>query len=274
VGNYLQTIEHAADYIQERTDIRPQIGVTLGSGWGLFADTLEDAVRIPYREVPGFPESGVKGHAGEWVFGYLNEKPVAVMSGRFHPYEGYDLRAVTLPIRVMKALGIGTVILTNAAGGINAGYQVGDLMLISDQINLSGMNPLIGPNIDELGERFPDMTAAYDPALRALARNVAVEKNFVLREGIYAQMSGPSFETPAEIRMLRTLGADAVGMSTVPETIVARHGGMRVMGVSCITNMAAGMLDESLSHVDVMETGRKAADKIVALLTGIVAKLG
>jgi len=273
MDSYFNAIERAADYLRGRVNVPPGVGVTLGSGWGLFADALEGAVRVPYRDVPGFPESGVKGHAGEWVFGSLAGKHIAVMSGRFHPYEGIDLRAVTLPIRVMRALGIDTVILTNAAGGVNTGYEVGDLMLICDHINMTGLNPLTGTNLATLGERFPDMTKAYDPELRALAKRVADGVGFTLREGVYAQMTGPSFETPAEINMLRALGADAVGMSTVPEAIAARHGGMRVMGISCVTNMAAGILDESLNHVDVMEAGRKATTRIVSLLTGVIGAL-
>ena len=271
---YVDSIERARELLAGRAGVSPKVGVVLGSGWGLFADALEGAARVPYREVPGFPESGVIGHAGEWVFGTLGGVGVAAMSGRFHPYEGHDPRAVTLPIRVMKALGIEALILTNAAGGVNERYAVGDLMLISDHINLAGQNPLTGPNIDTLGVRFPDMTAAYDPEYRELAKGIARKLGFYVREGVYAQMSGPSFETPAEIRMLRFLGADAVGMSTVPEAIVAAHAGLRVLGISCITNMAAGISGDSLSHVDVIETGRKAADRIVSLLKGFVEAVG
>jgi len=271
--NYLTAIETAANYIRDKISVPPEVGIVLGSGWGAFADHISNPVRIHYSEVPGFPVSGVKGHAGEWVCGSLSGKQALVMSGRFHSYEGYDLKTVTLPIRVMKALGVKTVILTNAAGGVNASYEVGDLMLIADHINMTGRSPLTGPNLDALGERFPDMSAAYDRQLRSLAHAVATRIGFALREGVYAQMSGPSFETPAEIRMLRTMGADAVGMSTVPEAIVARHGGMRVMGISCITNMAAGVLDQPLSHMEVIEAGRAAAGRISQFLEAFVNDL-
>ena len=274
MDNYLTVIETAAGYIRERIGAPPGIGIVLGSGWGAFAGNILDPVRVPYSDVPGFPASGVIGHASEWVCGTLSGKQALVMSGRFHSYEGYDLKTVTLPVRVMKALGVKTVILTNAAGGVNASYAVGDLMLITDHINMTGRNPLTGPNLDALGERFPDMSAAYDCRLRSLAHAAAARLGFTLREGVYAQMSGPSFETPAEIRMLRSLGADAVGMSTVPEAIVARHGGMRVMGLSCITNMAAGVLDQPLSHSEVIEAGRAAAGRISQFLQAFVSDMG
>ena len=274
MDNYLAAIETAAGYMRDKIRAQPEIGIVLGSGWGAFADNISNSVRIHYSEVPGFPVSGVKGHAGEWVCGMLSGKQTLVMSGRFHSYEGYDLKTVTLPIRVMKALGVKTVILTNAAGGVNTSYEVGDLMLIADHINMTGCNPLTGPNDDALGERFPDLSAAYDRQLRSLAHAAAARIGFTLREGVYAQMSGPSFETPAEIRMLRSLGADAVGMSTVPEVIVARHGGLKVMGISCITNMAAGVLDQPLSHSEVIEAGRAAAGRISQFLQAFVSDMG
>jgi len=273
MDNYLIAIETAAGYIRDRISAPPGIGIVLGSGWGDFADKIINPVRIKYADVPGFPISGVKGHAGEWIHGMIGGKQALVMSGRFHSYEGYDLKTVTLPIRVMNALGVRTVILTNAAGGINTSYEVGDLMLIADHINMTGRNPLSGPNYDALGERFPDMSAAYDRQLRSLAHAAAAGIGLTLREGIYAQMSGPSFETPAEIRMLRIMGADAVGMSTVPEATVARHGGMRVMGLSCITNMAAGVLDQPLSHSEVIEAGSAAAGRISRFLEAFVRGL-
>ena len=270
---YLARIDAAADCIRSKLNAEPEIGLVLGSGWGSFAQSVKNAVRIPYNEVPGFPEAGVAGHAGEWVIGDIGGKTVIVMNGRFHYYEGHDLRTVTLPVRVMRALGVKTLILTNAAGGVNAGFDVGDLMLLSDHINLTGASPLTGSNIDELGPRFPDMTHAYDDGLRALAHEVAKKQGFLLRDGVYAQMPGPAYETPAEVRMLRVLGADAVGMSTVPETIAARHGGMRVMGLSCITNMAAGVLDQPLEHREVVEAGRRAAARISAFLEEMIGLL-
>ena len=201
---------------------------------------FEDAVKLPYSEIPGFPRSTVAGHAGMWCCGTLHGKRVVMMQGRFHYYEGYGMKDVTLPVRVMQKIGVKTLIVTNAAGGVNLGYHPGELMVIGDMFSMTAQNPLIGPNLDAFGPRFPDMSCAFDKELRAGAR-CANEQGFALREGVYAQMTGPTYETPAEIRMLRTLGADAVGMSTVPEVIVARHGGMRVLGISCITNMAAGI---------------------------------
>lgn len=273
MNSYLSGICAAADFIRARLDRLPEIGLVLGSGWGGFADRVENAVRIPYAEVPGFPAAGVAGHAGEWVIGDIGGKRVAVMSGRFHYYEGHDQKTVTLPVRVMQVLGVKTLILTNAAGGVNQSFGVGDLMMLNDHICMTGASPLFGPNIDELGPRFPDMTHAYDRELIALAREVAAGQGFELREGVYAQMPGPCYETPAEIRMLRVLGADAVGMSTVPEVIAARHGGIRVMGLSCITNMAAGVLDQPLSHAEVMEAGRKSAGRITAFLEEMIRRI-
>lgn len=270
---YLNAIRTAADYIRARIDGLTEIGLVLGSGWGDFAAQVENPVHIPYAEVPGFPCAGVAGHAGEWVIGEIAGKKVAVMSGRFHYYEGHDMKTVTLPVRVMQKLGVKTLILTNAAGGINGEFEVGDLMLISDHISMTGTSPLFGPNSEELGPRFPDMTHAYDRDLRFLAHLVANGQHFRLREGVYAQMPGPCYETPAEIRMLRVLGADAVGMSTVPEVIAARHGGMKVMGLSCITNMAAGVLDTPLSHGEVMEASRKAAGRVKAFLEEMIRRI-
>lgn len=270
---YLEKVRQAADYLRGKLPKHPEIGLALGSGWGDFASSVKNPVHIPYAEVPGFPTTGVAGHAGEWVVGEIAGKTVAVMSGRFHYYEGHDMKTVTLPIRVMQMLGVKTVILTNAAGGVNGEFNVGDLMLISDHIGLTGASPLYGANIDELGPRFPDMSYAYDRELRLLAHQAASKLGFRLQEGVYAQMPGPCYETPAEVRMLRVLGADAVGMSTVPETIAARHGGMRVVGVSCITNMAAGVLDQPLSHGEVVEASRNAAGRIKAFLEELIRRI-
>lgn len=249
------------------------IGVILGSGLGDYAEALEDAVKLPYSEIPGFPRSTVAGHAGMWCCGTLYGKRVVMMQGRFHYYEGYGMKDVTLPVRVMQKIGVKTLIVTNAAGGVNLGYHPGELMVIGDIFSMTAQNPLIGPNLDAFGPRFPDMSCAFDKELRALAHECANEQGFALREGVYAQMTGPTYETPAEIRMLRTLGADAVGMSTVPEVIVARHGGMRVLGISCITNMAAGILDQPLNHAEVTETANRVKGQFRNLLDRIIEKM-
>ena len=252
---------------------KADIGVILGSGLGDYAEALEDAVKLPYSEIPGFPRSTVAGHAGMWCCGTLYGKRVVMMPGRFHYYEGYGMKDVTLPVRVMQKIGVKTLIVTNAAGGVNLGYHPGELMVIGDIFSMTAQNPLIGPNLDAFGPRFPDMSCAFDKELRALAHECANEQGFALREGVYAQMTGPTYETPAEIRMLRTLGADAVGMSTVPEVIVARHGGMRVLGISCITNMAAGILDQPLNHAEVTETANRVKGQFRNLLDGIIEKM-
>ena len=251
---------------------KADIGVILGSGLGDYAEALEDAVKLPYSEIPGFPRSTVAGHAGMWCCGTLHGKRVVMMQGRFHYYEGYGMKDVTLPVRVMQKIGVKTLIVTNAAGGVNLGYHPGELMVIGDMFSMTAQNPLIGPNLDAFGPRFPDMSCAFDKELRALAHECANEQGFALREGVYAQMTGPTYETPAEIRMLRTLGADAVGMSTVPEVIVARHGGMRVLGISCITNMAAGILDQPLNHAEVTETANRVKGQFRNLLDRIIEK--
>ena len=252
---------------------KADIGVILGSGLGEYAEALEDAVKLPYSEIPGFPRSTVAGHAGMWCCGTLYGKRVVMMQGRFHYYEGYGMKDVTLPVRVMQKIGVKTLIVTNAAGGVNLGYHPGELMVIGDMFSMTAQNPLIGPNLDAFGPRFPDMSCAFDKELRALAHECANEQGFALREGVYAQMTGPTYETPAEIRMLRTLGADAVGMSTVPEVIVARHGGMRVLGISCITNMAAGILDQPLNHAEVTETANRVKGQFRSLLDRIIEKI-
>lgn len=252
---------------------KADIGVILGSGLGDYAEALEDAVKLPYSEIPGFPRSTVAGHAGMWCCGTLYGKRVVMMQGRFHYYEGYGMKDVTLPVRVMQKIGVKRLIVTNAAGGVNLGYHPGELMVIGDMFSMTAQNPLIGPNLDAFGPRFPDMSCAFDKELRALAHECANEQGFALREGVYAQMTGPTYETPAEIRMLRTLGADAVGMSTVPEVIVARHGGMRVLGISCITNMAAGILDQPLNHAEVTETANRVKGQFRNLLDRIIEKM-
>ena len=252
---------------------KADIGVILGSGLGDYAEALEDAVKLPYSEIPGFPRSTVAGHAVMWFCGTLYGKRVCMMQGRFHYYEGYGMKDVTLPVRVMQKIGVKTLIVTNAAGGVNLGYHPGELMVIGDIFSMTAQNPLIGPNLDAFGPRFPDMSCAFDKELRALAHECANEQGFALREGVYAQMTGPTYETPAEIRMLRTLGADAVGMSTVPEVIVARHGGMRVLGISCITNMAAGILDQPLNHAEVTETANRVKGQFRNLLDRIIEKM-
>ena len=252
---------------------KADIGVILGSGLGDYAEALEDAVKLPYSEIPGFPRSTVAGHAGMWCCGTLYGKRVVMLQGRFHYYEGYGMKDVTLPVRVMQKIGVKTLIVTNAAGGVNLGYHPGELMVIGDMFSMTAQNPLIGPNLDAFGPRFPDMSCAFDKELRALAHECANEQGFALREGVYAQMTGPMYETPAEIRMLRTLGADAVGMSTVPEVIVARHGGMRVLGISCITNMAAGILDQPLNHAEVTETANRVKGQFRNLLDRIIEKM-
>lgn len=252
---------------------KADIGVILGSGLGDYAEALKDAVKLPYSEIPGFPRSTVAGHAGMWCCGTLYGKRVVMMQGRFHYYEGYGMKDVTLPVRVMQKIGVKTLIVTNAAGGVNLGYHPGELMVIGDIFSMTAQNPLIGPNLDAFGPRFPDMSCAFDKELRALAHECANEQGFALREGVYAQMTGPTYETPAEIRMLRTLGADAVGMSTVPEVIVARHGGMRVLGISCITNMAAGILDQPLNHAEVTETANRVKGQFRNLLDRIIEKM-
>lgn len=273
MAEYQAVIREATEYLRKKIDFSPKIGLILGSGWGDFAETMQGALRIPYGEVPGFHTSTVPGHAGEWAFGELSGQKTAMMVGRLHYYEGHWLKDITLPVRVMKQLGVETLIVTNAAGGVNTGFEVGDLMLITDHINMTGVNPLFGPNLDEFGPRFPDMSKAYDPDLMAMAKAVARDQGLNIREGVYAQMTGPSFETPAEIRMLRVLGADAVGMSTVPEVIAARHSGIKVLGVSCITNMAAGVLDQPLSHEEVMEVSNRVKGGFRKFLSEVVRRI-
>ncbi len=268
--------QHAAQFIAARTKHQPKVGLILGSGLSALADEIEQADVIPFADVPNFPVSTVKGHTGALVIGKLGNQVVFVMRGRAHYYEGYSMQQVTLPVRVMRELGVETLIVTNAAGGVNANFRAGDLMLITDHINFVGMaghSPLRGPNDDSLGPRFPDMTDAYDPALRDLARAAARNVQGELREGVYAMLAGPSFESPADVRFVRMIGADAVGMSTVHEVIVARHGGMRVLGLSLISNSLAHGHDK-VSHEEVLAAGQTAVPKLTAIIKEVVAQMG
>lgn len=260
-------------YLVERVNNLPEIGIILGSGLGALADLVEDRVVIAYHDIPHFPVSTVEGHAGQLIFGQVQGKNVIVMQGRFHYYEGYNMEEVTFPVRVMQVLGATGLIVTNASGGINTSFRPGDLVLIKDHINLMGANPLRGANLSSLGPRFPDLSEGYDLEWRQKALHVAHELGTTTQEGIYAAMSGPSYETPAEIRYLRTIGADLVGMSTVPEVIVANHGGMRVLGISCVTNMAAGILPQKLSHTEVMETAERIEKQFVRYVQALVRVL-
>lgn len=266
-------IQHAKEYIEKKLSSKPSVGLILGSGLGVLAEEINNPVSIPYQEIPGFPTSTVAGHKGHLVIGELQGKTVVAMQGRFHYYEGYSMDLVTLPVRVMKAIGVEQVIVTNAAGGINESFKPGNLMIIKDHINMFGDNPLIGPNDDEHGVRFPDMSKAYTEELGQLAKDVANELDMKIQEGVYVGNTGPTYETPAEIRMLRALGGDAVGMSTVPEVIVARHSGMGVLGISCISNMAAGILDQPLTHDEVIETTEQVKVDFLSFVKQIVAKM-
>jgi purine-nucleoside phosphorylase len=265
--------EQAKQFILGRTDVRPAIGLVLGSGLGAFADELTDATVIPYAEIPGWPHSTAVGHAGKLILGTLRGLEVAVMAGRAHPYEGYTMQQVTYGVRVLHALGVRSMVFTNAAGGINPALERGGLVLISDHINLQGTNPLVGPNDDALGPRFPDMSEAYSKPYRDIARELAIELCVHLPEGVYAAMLGPSYETPAEIRYLRTIGADVVGMSTVPEVIVARHMGMKVLGISCVTNMHSETEPQKTNHEEVLETGAMVRDTLVRFLKALLPRL-
>jgi purine-nucleoside phosphorylase len=265
--------DSAAQLIRARTPLRPEIGLILGSGLGAFADSLTDATRVPYADIPTFPRSTAIGHAGQMVLGNAGNIPVAAMQGRAHLYEGYSAQEVTFPIRVFGRMGIRAVILTNAAGGINLGYSQGALVLIRDHINLQGSNPLVGPNDDRFGVRFPDMSQAYARDYRQIAGEEAGKLRIPLHEGVYAGLLGPSYETPAEIEYLRRIGADLVGMSTVAEVIAARHMDIKVLAISCVTNMAAGILDQSLSHAEVMETGERVKTIFEALLRAVLPRM-
>jgi purine-nucleoside phosphorylase len=265
--------ESAAQFLLSQTALRPKIGLILGSGLGAFADSLTDAARVPYAQIPAFPRSTAIGHAGQMVIGNAGAVAVSVMQGRVHQYEGYSAQEVAFPIRVFGRMGVRAVILTNAAGGINLKYQQGALVLIKDHINLQGHNPLVGPNDDRFGPRFPDMTQAYSRAYGKAAQEEAAKLGLTLEDGVYAALLGPSYETPAEIRYLRTIGADLVGMSTVAEVIAARQMGIKVLAISCVTNMAAGILDQPLSHQEVLETGEKVRGQFEALLRAVLPRI-
>jgi purine-nucleoside phosphorylase len=265
--------ESAAQFVLSQTGLRPRIGLVLGSGLGAFADGLAEARRVPYAQIPAFPQSTAIGHAGQMVIGKAGGVAVAAMQGRVHLYEGYSPQEVAFPMRVFGRMGIRAVVITNAAGGINLRYQQGALVVIRDHINLQGVNPLVGPNDDRFGVRFPDMTQAYWKPYGKAAQEEAARQGFALEEGIYAGLLGPSYETPAEIRYLRTIGADLVGMSTVAEVIAARHIGMKVLAISCVTNMAAGILDQVLSHQEVLETGEKVRTQFEALLAALLPRI-
>jgi len=265
--------EAAAQFLLSNISLRPKIALVLGSGLGSFADELTGAIRIPYTTIPHFPQSTAIGHAGQMVIGYLGEIPLIVMQGRVHLYEGYSAQQVAFPVRAFGRMGVRAIILTNAAGGINLNYQQGALVVIKDHINLQGQNPLIGPNDNRFGERFPDMTRAYSKQYRDIAKNSAQELGQELAEGVYAALAGPCYETPAEIRYLRAIGADLVGMSTVPEVIAARHMGIDVLAISCVTNMAAGILDQPLSSDEVFETAARVRGDFVALLRAVIPEI-
>ena len=267
-------IKQSADFLKQKYAKTPKIGLILGSGLGVLAEEIENPVKIPYEEIPEFPVSTVEGHAGQLVFGTIKGIEVVAMQGRFHFYEGYTFDKVTFPVRVMKELGVEKLIVTNAAGGVNENFAPGDLMLISDHINNMGTNPLIGPNDSKLGVRFPDMSEAYCKSLRETARKIASSIGLSIQEGVYVGNTGPSYETPAEVRMLRVLGGDAVGMSTVPEVIVARHAGLKVLGISCISNMAAGILDQPLNHEEVIETTEKVKANFLQYVKELIKHIG
>jgi purine-nucleoside phosphorylase len=269
--SYYDQVQRAAERIRSKTKAIPSTAVVLGSGLGGFASRLERATSIPYGEIPDWPVSSVVGHEGRLVIGDLEGGAIAALSGRAHFYEGHDLRRVTFGTRVLGALGVKVLILTNAAGGINTAFAPGDLMVIDDHLNLLGSSPLVGPNDERFGVRFPDLTNVYSARLRRLADDTAAAQGVTLRHGVYVACHGPSYETPAEVRYLRTIGADAVGMSTVPEAIVARHMGIEVLGISCITNCAAGVLPQPLNHDEVLQTAQRVRETFIGLLKGVIA---
>ncbi|MDU1413428.1 MAG: purine-nucleoside phosphorylase [Clostridium sp.] len=269
----LNKVKESVEYIKGKIDFKPEIGIILGSGLGDMADRVEDRVVIKYSEVPNMPVSTVHGHAGQFVCGTLEGKKVIMMQGRFHYYEGHPMRVLALPIHIMKFLGVESLIVTNACGGVNTDFVPGDLMIINDHINFTSSNPLIGSNDEEIGPRFPDMSTAYNREYIKLAKSVAASLDMNLKEGVYMMFTGPTYETPAEVRLARIVGADAVGMSTVPEVIVANHCGLKILGISCITNMAAGILDQPLNHEEVIETSKMVKEKFVALVKGVVKNM-
>ena len=273
LGDEFARAERAAKFILSKTKLRPRICLVLGSGLGAFADDFANATRIDYKKIPHFPRSTAVGHAGRLVIGKVGAVPVAAMQGRVHFYEGYALQDVIFPMRVFARMGIRAVILTNAAGGISREYKQGCLVVLRDHINLQGSNPLIGPNDPRFGPRFHDMSHAYEKSYREIALGEGRRLGIDILEGVYAALTGPSYETPAEIRYLKTIGADLVGMSTVPEVIAARHMGLRVLGISCVTNMAAGILDQPINHEEVLETGERVKGQFVALLRAVVPRI-
>ena len=269
----LEQIKSSADFILKQSKYKPEIGLILGSGLGSIGDTIEDAEYYNYSDIPNFPTSTVEGHAGRLVIGKLCGKVVVAMQGRFHYYEGYSLEKVTFPVRVMKLLGVSKLIVTNAAGAVNKDFAPGDLMIITDHINLSGSNPLFGKNLDEFGARFPDMSEAYNLKLRNKVLQAGKDLGISLKEGVYVMLSGPTYETPDEIRMISVLGGDAVGMSTVPEVIIANHSGIQTVGISCLTNMASGILAQPLNHEEVVETSNMVKEKFTSLMNKIIEEI-
>ncbi len=272
MGIVYDKLMHCFESVRSKIDFVPKVAIILGSGLGDYADKIEVVAELPYNEIDDFPVSTVPGHAGKFVFGYVENVPVVCMKGRVHYYEGYSMTDVVLPIRLMKLMGAEILFLTNAAGGVNTSFHAGDLMMITDHIACFTPNPLLGSNVDELGKRFPDMSNVYDSDLQEIIKNTAEENQIAIQEGVYTYLTGPSYESPADIRMLRILGADAVGMSTVPEAIAANHMGMKICGISCITNMAAGILKQPLDHKEVQETADKAAKSFQKLVTESVKK--
>lgn len=273
MDGFYEMVQQSAAYILERSGLRPECGVILGSGLGSLVEQMAEQTVIPYADIPHFPRSTVAGHAGNLVLGSLAGRPVAALQGRFHYYEGFSMREVAYPVYVLRRLGVRTLIVTNACGGINLSLRPGDLMLLTDYIDLLGDNPLIGANDERFGVRFPDMTEAYAPALRALARSAAEQLNIPCKEGVYALFSGPCYETAAEIRAYRALGADAVGMSTVPETIAANYLGMQVLGIACITNMATGIAREKHTHEEVLAVADRSSEQLCRLVRGVIERL-
>jgi len=272
-GNEFSRAEEAAQFIVAKTSLRPKIAIVLGSGLGGFADELTGGIRFPYSQIPHFPRSTAIGHAGNLVIGNAGSIPVAAMQGRVHMYEGYSAQEVAFPMRVLRRMGVRAVILTNAAGGINTEYQQGCLVVLRDHVNLQGRNPLVGENDERFGPRFPDMTRAYWQPYREMALTEARRLKLNVNEGVYAALLGPSYETPAEIRYLRTIGADLVGMSTVAEVIAAIHMGIRALAISCVTNMAAGILDKPIDHAEVLETGERVKGQFTALLKAVIPRI-
>lgn len=269
----MDRINMAVNYIEDKIEVKPRLGLILGSGLGDLAEEIKDSVEISYKDIPSFPVSTVKGHKSQFVIGRMGNQNVIAMQGRFHYYEGYNMEEVVMSVRVLKKLGVTHLIVTNAAGSVNKSFEPGNLMIIKDHINFMGMNPLIGANLDDFGPRFPDMSEAYSEELIKKAEHCAKKINLIIRKGVYCAFTGPSYETPAEIEMIRTIGGDAVGMSTVPEVITAVHSGIKVLGISCLTNMAAGILDKPLNHKEVVETSKKANKKFKLLVKEVINEM-